>query len=85
MSAARILHIPLSGRDRRHYANELRKAENEYRSLIKEAATAHAAAATGTTNFTYGFVWSRSSRTSTKRKRSHMSIISSLNLPSRPK
>jgi hypothetical protein len=27
VSAARILHIPLSGRDRRHYAAELRKAE----------------------------------------------------------
>ena len=26
MSAASILHIPLSGRDRRHYAAELRKA-----------------------------------------------------------
>jgi hypothetical protein len=37
MSAARILHIPLSGRDRRHYAAELRKAENAYRHLVREA------------------------------------------------
>jgi hypothetical protein len=44
MSAARILHIPLSGRDRRHYANELRKAEREYERLTKEVAAAHAAA-----------------------------------------
>lgn len=41
MSAARILHIPLSGRDRRHYAAELRKAENAYRQLKREAAAAH--------------------------------------------
>jgi hypothetical protein len=44
MSAARILHIPLSGRDRRHYANELRKAEREYERLTREAGAAHAAA-----------------------------------------
>jgi hypothetical protein len=44
MSAARILHIPLSGRDRRHYANELRKAEREYERLTREAEAAHAAA-----------------------------------------
>ncbi|MGA2999620.1 hypothetical protein [Bradyrhizobium sp.] len=44
MSAARILHIPLSGRDRRHFAAELRKAENEYRRLTKEVAAAHGAA-----------------------------------------
>ena len=43
-SAARVLHIPLSGRDRRHYAAELRKAENEYRRLTKEVAAAHDAA-----------------------------------------
>jgi hypothetical protein len=30
MPAARILHIPLSGRDRRHYAAELRKAETAW-------------------------------------------------------
>jgi hypothetical protein len=44
MSAARILHIPLSGRDRLHYAAELRNAEKEYRRLTKEVAAAHAAA-----------------------------------------
>ena len=44
MSAARILHIPLSCRDRRHYAAELRKAESEYRNLIREAEAAHKAA-----------------------------------------
>jgi hypothetical protein len=31
----------MSGRDRRHYTAELRKAENEYRRLTWEAATAH--------------------------------------------
>lgn len=41
MSAARILHIPLSGRDRRHYAAELRKAESAYRQLVREAEAAH--------------------------------------------
>jgi len=44
MSAARILHIPLSGRDRRHYAAELRKAETAYRYLIREAEAAGKAA-----------------------------------------
>jgi hypothetical protein len=44
MSAARILHIPLSGRDRRHYAVELRKAKNAYRHLVREVAAAHDAA-----------------------------------------
>ena len=44
MSAARILHIPLSGRDRRHYAAELRKAETSYRDLLREAEAAHDAA-----------------------------------------
>jgi hypothetical protein len=44
MSAARILHIPLSGRDRRHYANELRKAETAYQYLLREAETARASA-----------------------------------------
>jgi hypothetical protein len=43
MSAARILHIPLSGRDRRHYAAQWRKAESAYRRLVQEAA-AHEAA-----------------------------------------
>jgi hypothetical protein len=44
MSAARILHIPLSGRDRRHYAAELRKAETAYRNLLRESEAAPAAA-----------------------------------------
>jgi len=44
MSASRVLHIPLSGRDRRHYGNELRKAQREHQRLTREAETAHAAA-----------------------------------------
>jgi hypothetical protein len=44
MSAARILHIPLSGRDRRHYAAELRKAEQKHERFVREAKAAHAAA-----------------------------------------
>jgi hypothetical protein len=44
MSAARILHIPHSGRDRRHYATELRKVETTYRQLAKDAAAAREAA-----------------------------------------
>jgi hypothetical protein len=44
MCASRVLHIPLSGRDRQHYAAELRKAEREHERLTKEAAAAHAAA-----------------------------------------
>jgi hypothetical protein len=34
----------MSGRDRRHYTAELRKAENEHRRLMREAAAAHEAA-----------------------------------------
>jgi hypothetical protein len=34
----------MSGRDRRHYSAELRKAENELRRLRREAAAAHEAA-----------------------------------------
>jgi hypothetical protein len=44
MSAARIIYPPMSGRDRRHYTAELRKAENELRRLTREAAAAHKAA-----------------------------------------
>jgi hypothetical protein len=44
MSAARILHPPLSGRDRRHYAAELRKAEQAFERTTREAAAAHEAA-----------------------------------------
>ena len=41
MSAARIIYPPLSGRDRRHYTAQLRKAENEFHRLTREAGTAH--------------------------------------------
>jgi hypothetical protein len=44
MAAARIIYPPMSGRDRRHYTAELRKAESEYRRLTCEAAAAHEAA-----------------------------------------
>jgi hypothetical protein len=44
MSAARILHPPLSGRDRRHYAAELRKAEQAFARYSREAEAAHQAA-----------------------------------------
>ena len=44
MSASRVLHIPLSGRDRRHYGNELRKAQRELERLTREAEAARAAA-----------------------------------------
>jgi hypothetical protein len=44
MSAVRILHIPLSVRDRRHYAAELRKAETVYRHLLREVEAAQKAA-----------------------------------------
>ena len=44
MTASRVLHIPLSGRDRRHYGNELRKAQREHERLTREAEAAHAAA-----------------------------------------
>ena len=44
MSAARIIYPPMSGGDRRHYTAHLRKAENEYRRLTREAAAAHEAA-----------------------------------------
>ena len=44
MSAARILYPPMSGRDRRHYASELRKAEQAYDAAHRESLAAHAAA-----------------------------------------
>jgi hypothetical protein len=40
----RIIQLPLSGRDRRHYVTELRKAEQAYQRHTQEAAAAHAAA-----------------------------------------
>jgi hypothetical protein len=45
MSAARIIYPPLSGRDRRHYTRELRKAEQAYETARREAEAAHQAAA----------------------------------------
>jgi hypothetical protein len=44
MSAARIIYPALSGRDRRHYASEIHKAEQAYERAIRESAAAHAAA-----------------------------------------
>jgi hypothetical protein len=40
----RIIQLPLSGRDRRHYVAELRKVEEAFRRRTQEAATAHATA-----------------------------------------
>ena len=40
----RIIQLPLSGRDRRHYVAELRKAEEAYRRHVRDAEEAHAAA-----------------------------------------
>jgi hypothetical protein len=44
MPAARIITPPLSGRDRKHYARELHKAEVAYEHEMREAAEAHATA-----------------------------------------
>ncbi|WP_051310737.1 hypothetical protein [Bradyrhizobium sp. Cp5.3] len=44
MPAARIITPPLSGRDRKHYARELHKAEVAYEHEMREAAEAHEAA-----------------------------------------
>lgn len=44
MSAARIIVPPLSGRDRRHFARELRSAEQTYERASRDAKAAHAAA-----------------------------------------
>jgi hypothetical protein len=41
--SSRIIQLPLSGRDRRHYVAELRKAEQAYQRHVQEAAMAHAA------------------------------------------
>jgi len=40
----RVIQLPLSGRDRRHYVAELRKAEEAYRRHVQDAEAAHAAA-----------------------------------------
>ena len=45
----RVIQLPLSGRDRRHYVNELRKAELHYASVVKQADAAHVAAVTAST------------------------------------
>jgi hypothetical protein len=44
MSAARIIHVPRSGRDRKHFARELHKAEQAYDLKRREAEAAYAAA-----------------------------------------
>lgn len=44
MSAARIIYPPLSGRDRRHYAAELRKGEQAYTRAAEAAKAAHESA-----------------------------------------
>jgi hypothetical protein len=40
----RVIQLPMSGRDRRHYVTQLRKAEQEYARLVRGADAAHAAA-----------------------------------------
>jgi hypothetical protein len=45
MPAARIITPPLSGRDRKHYARELHKAETAYEYERRAAELAHAVAA----------------------------------------
>jgi len=40
----RVIHIPLSGRDRKHYARGLRRAEDAYARLTREAEAGHEAA-----------------------------------------
>jgi hypothetical protein len=40
----RVIQLPLSGRDRRHYVAELRKAEDAYRRQSAAAEAAHAVA-----------------------------------------
>jgi hypothetical protein len=41
MAASRIIRPPLSGRDRKHFARELHKAETAYEQEILAAAEAH--------------------------------------------
>lgn len=40
----RIIHLPLSGRDRRHYVRELRAAEQAHRAMPDQVAAAYRAA-----------------------------------------
>jgi hypothetical protein len=44
MSAARIIYPPMSGRDRRHFAAEIRKGEEVFRRATADAEAAHDAA-----------------------------------------
>jgi hypothetical protein len=44
MAAARIIHPPLSGRDRRHYARQLHAAERACERALRDAQAAHVAA-----------------------------------------
>ena len=44
MAASRVLYPPLSGRDRRHYAGQIHKAEMVYAAAKRDAEAAHAAA-----------------------------------------
>jgi hypothetical protein len=44
MSAARIIHVPPSGSDRKHFARELHKAAQTYELKKREAEAAYAAA-----------------------------------------
>jgi hypothetical protein len=41
----RVIHIPLSGRDRKHYVRELKRVEQLQRELARKAEGAYAAAA----------------------------------------
>lgn len=41
----RIIHMPLPGGDRKHYARELRRVEQLQRELVRKAESAYAAAA----------------------------------------
>lgn len=41
----RVIHIPLSGRDRKHYVRELRRVEQLQRELVRKTESAYAAAA----------------------------------------
>jgi hypothetical protein len=44
MMSPRIIHLPLSGRDRRHYVRELRAAEQAHRDLPAKVEEAYRAA-----------------------------------------
>lgn len=44
MAASRIIQLPMSGRDRKHYVRQLRQAEQTYEARRREAEAAHVAA-----------------------------------------